>query len=206
MSNTNALVRGPYKPGIARRLQVVTAAVEVFGEYGYAGGTVQRVADRVGVTPAAIDKLFGNKEALLVAVLEHWDEQTTEVIGPDARGMALLDGFRALMAYHVRHKGLLELYTTMAAESTSPRHPAHAFMNERYRTSLTTMRQIFVDAAREGALRPMSDEDAALEAECLLATMDGLEIQFLHNPDFDLERAFGRFLDQLIARLAPVPA
>jgi AcrR family transcriptional regulator len=206
MSNTRALVRGPYKPGIARRLQVVTAAVEVFGEYGFAGGTVQRVADRVGITPAAIDKLFGNKEALLVAVLEYWDEQTTEVIGPDARGMALLDGFRALMAYHVRHKGLLELYTTMAAESTSPRHPAHAFMNERYRTSLETMRQIFVDAAREGALRPMSDDEAALEAACLLATMDGLEIQFLHNPDFDLERSFGRFLDQLIARLAPVPA
>jgi AcrR family transcriptional regulator len=200
------LVRGPYKAGIARRLQVVTAAVEVFGEFGFAGGTVQRIADRVGVTPAAIDKLFGNKEQLLVAALEHWGSLTTEVTGPDSRGMAMLEGFRNLMSYHVHHPGMLALYVTMAAEASSPQHPAHAFMTERYRRTLETMRQIFVDAVAEGAFRAMTDEETQSEAEWLLATMDGLEIQFLLHPSFNLERSFGLFLDALIARLAPVPA
>jgi len=195
-------LRGPYKSGIARRLQVVTAAIDVFGEFGFAAGTVQRIADRVGVTPAAIDKLFGNKEGLLIAVLDRWGELTTEVIGPDARGMDLLDGFRRLMSYHVRHRGLLDLYITMAAEATSPKHPAHEFMTDRYRGALETMRGIFRDAVAQGAFAPMSEDEIAREAEWLLATMDGLEIQFLLDPTFDLERSFGHFLDSLTARLA----
>ncbi|WP_210506274.1 TetR/AcrR family transcriptional regulator [Naasia sp. SYSU D00057] len=195
-------LRGPYKSGIARRLQVVTAAIDVFGEFGFAAGTVQRVADRVGVTPAAIDKLFGNKEGLLVAVLYHWGELTTEVIGPEARGMDLLDGFRRLMSYHVQHRGLLDLYITMAAEATSPKHPAHEFMTDRYRRTLETMRGVFRDAVEQGAFAPMSEDEIAREAEWLLATMDGLEIQFLLDPTFDLERSFGHFLDSLTARLA----
>jgi AcrR family transcriptional regulator len=194
-------LRGPYKSGVARRLQVVTAAIDVFGEFGFVAGTVQRVADRVGVTPAAIDKLFGNKEGLLIAVLDHWSELTTEVIGPEARGMELLDGFRRLMSYHVRHRGLLDLYITMAAEATSPKHPAHDFVIARYRSTLATMRGIFADAVAEGAFLPMDEDQIAREAEWLLATMDGLEIQFLLDPTFDLESSFDHFLDALSARL-----
>src|SRR3954452_24954450 len=167
-------LRGPYKSGVARRRQVVMAAIDVFGEFGFVAGTVQRVADRVGVTPAAIDKLFGNKEGLLIAVLTQWSELTTEVIGPDSRGMELLEGFRRLMSYHVRHRGLLDLYITMAAEATSPQHPAHAFMTDRYHRTLETMRGIFREAVEQGAFRPMAENQIAREAEWLLATMDGL--------------------------------
>lgn len=203
MSTTRAL-RGPYKPGIARRLQVVKAAVDVFGQYGFKGGTLQQVAERVGVTPAAIEKLFGSKEQLLIAVLEHWGYETMEVVGPDTRGLAHLDAFRKLMKYHVGHKGLLELYTQMAAEATSPDHPARSFMIQRYENTLADMRHIFEDGINEGAFRPMTEQEIANEAEWLLATMDGLEIQFLLNPRFDLVGSFNRFVDHLVERLAPV--
>jgi AcrR family transcriptional regulator len=203
MSTTTRALRGPYKPGIARRLQVVKAAVDVFGQYGYKGGTLQQVAERVGVTPAAIEKLFGNKEQLLIAVLEHWGYETMEVIGPETRGLAHLEAFRKLMKYHVKHKGLLELYTRMAAEATSPEHPARPFMIQRYNNTLADMRHIFEDGVNEGAFRPMTDREIANEAEWLLATMDGLEIQFLLNPKFDLVGSFNRFLDHLEERLAP---
>jgi hypothetical protein len=33
--------------------------------------------------------------------------------------------------------------------------------------------------------------------------MDGLEIQFLLNPAFDLEKSFGAFLNRLDGRLKP---
>jgi AcrR family transcriptional regulator len=197
--------RGPYKRGVQRRLQVVSAAIDVFGQYGFKAGTLQRVAERVGVSPGAIEKLFGSKEQLLVAVLEHWGELTTDVIGRDKRGTAQLEGFRTLMAYHVRHKALLELYTTMAAEATSPEHPAHDFMTERYRGTLHTMRQLFVDAVHDGDFRPMSEAEILSEAECLLAIMDGLEVQFLLDPERDLVRSFGLYVDRLLARLSQVP-
>jgi AcrR family transcriptional regulator len=194
--------RGPYKKGIERRREVVAVAMEVFGQHGFKGGTLQQVADRVGLTPAAIVKLFGSKEALLIAVLEHWDVVTSQVMGSPHRGYELLGAFKKLMHYHAHHRGLLELYTTMAAEATSPDHPAHDFMTTRYRSALATMRQLFREAVEDGHFRPMAEDEVAGEAEWLLATMDGLEIQFLLNPAFDLERSFAAFVDRLVARLS----
>lgn len=196
--------RGPYKKGIERRREVVSVAMEVFGQHGFKGGTLQQVAERVSLTPAAIVKLFGSKEGLLIAVLEHWDVVTSQVMGSPNRGYELLDAFRKLMKYHTQHRGLLELYTTMAAEATSGEHPAHEFMTERYRATLATLRGLFRDAVEDGRFRPMTEDEIAGEAECLLATMDGLEIQFLLNPAFDLERSFAAFVDRLVARLSLV--
>ncbi|WP_168928711.1 TetR/AcrR family transcriptional regulator [Sinomonas albida] len=194
--------RGPYKKGIERRREVVSVAIEVFGQHGFKGGTLQQVAERVGLTPAAVLKLFGSKEGLLIAVLEHWDVVTRQAMGSPQRGYGLLEAFRKLMHYHTQHRGLLELYTTMAAEATSAEHPAHEFMTGRYRATLESMRRLFYDAIEDGHFRPMAEEEIDGEAECLLATMDGLEIQFLLNPAFDLERSFGAFLDRLVARLS----
>ncbi|KHL03593.1 hypothetical protein LK10_09105 [Sinomonas humi] len=185
-----------------RRREVVAEAMEVFGQHGFKGGTLQQVAERVGLTPAAIIKLFGSKEGLLIAVLEHWDVVTSEVMGSPNRGYEFLEAFKKLMRYHTQHRGLLELYTTMAAEATSADHPAHEFMTRRYAATLDTMRQLFRDAIEDRYFRPMAEDEIEGEAECLLATMDGLEIQFLLNPSFDLERSFAAFLDRLVARLS----
>jgi hypothetical protein len=136
-------------------------------------------------------------------VLEHWGNTTTEVVGANVRGYALLEGFRRLMSYHVRHPGLLALYTTMAAEATSSEHPAHEFMTARYRTSLQGMRELFAEAALSGHFRFLSEVEIRHEAEFLLAAMDGLEIQFLLNRSFDLESSFGAYVDGLSARLRP---
>jgi len=110
---TTPVLRGPYKRGIERRRQVVATATEVFGEHGFRGGTLQQVADRVGGTPAAVLKLFGTKEKLLIAVLDHWGVMTREIVAQGTVENAYLDGFNRLMSYHVEHKGLLQLYTTI---------------------------------------------------------------------------------------------
>jgi AcrR family transcriptional regulator len=198
---TTGSPRGPYKKGIERRRLVVITATDVFGENGFRGGTLQQVADRVGGTPAAVLKLFGSKEKLLIAVLDHWGALTSEIVMQGAAEKAYLDGLSSLMSYHVAHKGLLQLYTTMAAEASSPQHPAHEFMTNRYRTTLFNMRNRFRDAADAGHLMPMSEQDVSREAEFLLATMDGLEIQFILNPSFDLEASFASYVERLLTRL-----
>jgi AcrR family transcriptional regulator len=185
---------------------VVAIAMEVFGEHGFRGGTLQQVAERVGGTPGAILKLFGSKENLLIAVLQHWGAVTSALVGVDNRGYARLEGFKKLMSYHREHVGLLQLYTKMAAEATTPEHPAHAFMIDRYSTTLDDMRQLFADGSVQGHLRAMTDDEVDHEAKLLLATMDGLEIQFLLDPTSDLEKAFAFYVDQLLARLAPTVA
>lgn len=198
---TTATIRGPYRRGIERRREVVAIATEVFGEFGFKGGTLQQVADRIGGTPAAVLKLFGTKEKLLLAVLDHWDGVTREIAQQGDPSLARLDGLAKLMSYHVEHKGLLQLYTTMAAEASTPQHPAHDYMVARYKRTLDDMKGQFRDAAAAGHLRPMTEAEVQREGEFLLAAMDGLQIQFMLVPDYDLVASFDDYVAAVLARL-----
>ena len=69
-SSTGNNARGPYRTGIRRREQIIATAITVFGEYGYAGGSIRTIADRVGVSHVTLLQHFGTKEGLLTAVLQ----------------------------------------------------------------------------------------------------------------------------------------
>ncbi|MGB6008525.1 TetR family transcriptional regulator [Castellaniella sp.] len=49
---------------------ILGAACDEFSEYGFAGGRVDRIAERAGVNKRLIYYYFGNKDALFLAVLE----------------------------------------------------------------------------------------------------------------------------------------
>ena len=120
--------RGPYRTGVRRREQIIEAATAVFAEYGYAGGSVRTIADRIGVSPASLLQHFGSKEGLLMAVLAEWDRHTVDTSLTDVTG---LDYFRRLpevMATHLENRGLLELFSTIAAaNSVEIRSPQRMF-------------------------------------------------------------------------------
>jgi AcrR family transcriptional regulator len=52
------------------RRQVIEAARRLFAEYGYAGATIDAIAREAGVAPETIFATFGNKKAILVALIE----------------------------------------------------------------------------------------------------------------------------------------
>ena len=100
---------------------------------------------------------FGSKEGLLTAVLEDWDRRTVEA---SLTGVVGLDYFRRLpevMTAHLSNRGLLELFTTIAAEASSPAHPAHDFIQRRYTDNLATLAshlQQAVDTGDVGTTHP----------------------------------------------------
>ncbi|WP_033338195.1 TetR/AcrR family transcriptional regulator [Catenuloplanes japonicus] len=51
--------------------QLVTAAVTAFARSGYAGTTTDQVARLAGVTQPYVIRIFGTKQALFIATLEH---------------------------------------------------------------------------------------------------------------------------------------
>ncbi len=54
----------------ATRLQIVQAARKLFTERGYAGATIEAVAQEAGVAPETIYAAFGNKQALLARLID----------------------------------------------------------------------------------------------------------------------------------------
>lgn len=193
--------RGPYRTGIERRRQILEKAIEVFGAYGYTGGSLRRIAHEVGVTPAALARHFGSKEGLLVEVLRFWEEGNRRFEPElDARGLTAIEGNTRVMAAHLQRRGFLELFLTLSTEASDRSHPAHEFVAARYAYTLTGFTRQLTEAVVDGEIAPLSQRQIEIEARSLIAVMDGLELQWLLEPDMDLVGTFRAYLDTAIAR------
>ncbi|NIK62184.1 TetR family transcriptional regulator [Kribbella shirazensis] len=61
--------RAPHLGPERRRPLILDAALEVFSARGYAGTTMQAIADAAGVTKPVVYDCFGNRDELLLALL-----------------------------------------------------------------------------------------------------------------------------------------
>lgn len=191
--------RGPYRTGVRRRGQLIAVAIDVFAEHGYAGASIRLIAERAGVSHATLIQHFGSKEGLLTAVLEEWDRQTVANRLADVSG---LDYFRRLpevMVAHQDNRGLLELFTTIAAEASSPTHPAHAFISQRYTTNLATLAGHLAQAVETGDVALLAPAQIEVEVRMVTAMLDGIGLQWLLNPATDVQASVSTYVDRAIA-------
>lgn len=178
--------RGSYRTGVRRREQLVSVAIDVFAERGYAGASLRLIAEQAGVSHATLIQHFGSKEGLLTAVLAEWDRRALQNGLSDVRG---LDYFRRLpevMDAHRHNRGLLELFTTIAAEASSPDHPARAFITQRYDSNIATLSAHLREAIAAGDVAPLSDERIESEVRLITAALDGIGLQCLLDPSTDI--------------------
>lgn len=66
----------------ARRAQIVTCAIEVIAEVGWAQTSIRKVADRVGVAMSAVLYHFGSKDNLVDAIIEEMYRAALAVVVP----------------------------------------------------------------------------------------------------------------------------
>jgi AcrR family transcriptional regulator len=197
-ASTTVRSRGPYRTGRRRREQIIDAAAAVFAEYGYAGGSVRTIADRVGVSPASLLQHFGSKEGLLMAVLEDWDRRTVEARLTDVTG---LDYFRRLpevMEANLAKRGLLELFSTIAAEASSPSHPAREFIQQRYTANIATLARHLQQAIDTGDIAPLSPAQIDVEVRLVTAVLDGIGLQWLLDPSTDVGESISTYVNRTI--------
>ncbi|MBA3906166.1 MAG: TetR/AcrR family transcriptional regulator [Pseudonocardiales bacterium] len=171
-----------YLKGRLRREDIITAAIEVYGEAGYGGSSMRAIAKRVGMTHAGLVYYFPSKQALLAAVLERRDTEDAErehLAGPPG-----LDGLRRLVdlaAYNVQHRPIVDLYARLAAEAVTVGHPAHDYFERHYRDARNYTVASFTVLAERGEMRDdISPHEAAVT---FIALMDGLQVQWLTTPD-----------------------
>ncbi|WP_435110815.1 TetR family transcriptional regulator [Nocardiopsis synnemataformans] len=77
--------RGSYAKGVAKRGEILDAALTVIGRDGYSRATVREIADAVGLSQNGLLHHFGSKERLFVEVLRHRDELDLLVYGEGVR-------------------------------------------------------------------------------------------------------------------------
>ncbi len=170
-----------------RRSEIVAAALEVFAERGYRGGSLAAVGERVGLTQQGVLHYFPSKDALLTEVLRLRDAldgqdpagSGPDHAGPDHAGSAGLAGVESLVARNVGRPGLVQCFTVLAAESVTDQHPAHDFFAARYRALRPQLAALLgAELGDPGPSGLTADQASAL----LIAVMDGLQQQWLLDP------------------------
>jgi AcrR family transcriptional regulator len=186
--------RGPYRKSAATRTTILDAALEVFAVSGFHSGSLRDVARLVGMSEAGILHHFADKVTLLAAVLEHRDAVDIEQFRRlSADGESSLHALIQLAKSNESREKIIRLYATLSGESTAPDHPAHEHFVDRYVRARAFLRESFDALDRRGLLRAgVSAESAAIGT---IATMDGLQTQWLLDPDaIDMSAQLAQYL------------
>lgn len=126
-------LRARKQPRQARSRETVEAlleaAAQVFERHGYAAGTTNRIAARAGVSIGSLYQYFPNKDALLLALVEHHVDEGAARFAPLLAGLAgdppppLRDALRDLVETMVAlHAERPALHRVLFEEA--PRPPA----------------------------------------------------------------------------------
>ncbi|WP_435738467.1 helix-turn-helix domain-containing protein [Cellulosimicrobium sp. PMB13] len=201
--------RRPRPETLARREEILRAAMKVFGSRGYHQGSLAEVAEQVGITHAGVLHHFGSKDRLLTAVLEFRDREDVEHLeGRHIPGG--LDLFRHLVttaAINAERPGIVQAYTVIAGEAVTDGHPASAWVTARFaglRADIAGALREVVEERRAAGTDDVDLEldDAALDraASSIIGVMDGLQTQWLLDPDaVDLAGATAFAIEAILA-------
>lgn len=177
--------------GQARREEIVRAAIEVIGERGYRGASLAVVAEKAGLTQQGLLHYFPRKEDLLIGVLqlrERWDTGGRDIIA-EPMTMSATAG---VVEANAHREAIVRTFSALLGESVTEDHPASDYFKQRYRrvreAIAATLRHEWGDRLPSG----LTPEEVA---PLLVAIMDGLQFQWLHEPEnFDMPAAFRAFV------------
>lgn len=178
-----------------RKQQVIREAIRYFGQYGYRGAKLAEIAKAAGVTEPGLLHHFPSKEHLLMEVLAERDRADRERFDPSLHEELgdTLNALQKLVEYNERVPGLVQLFTILVAESIEEQHPGHDFFMRRYQNVRKQNIEILQQAQERGEIRAdIPAEDLAI---MLFALMDGLQIQWLYEPErVDMAHIFEHFI------------
>ncbi|MFG6490788.1 TetR/AcrR family transcriptional regulator [Microbacterium sp. P03] len=179
--------RGTYAKGIARRQEILDRAIEVFAARGAEKTSLRAIAERIGVSHAALTHYFSSREQLLVEVYREAAkrEDDHEATLRDLSPVEMM----AVSAERNREvPGLVQLYSTLVASAIEDGHPAATeFARERFADLRDTLATQIADRQERGLMR--RDVDPHAIAALVIAASDGLQIQWLLDADAPQDEA-----------------
>ena len=186
--------RGSYAKGIAKREEILATALEVIAREGYRGASVKELSEAVGLSPAGVLHYFDSKDELFTEILRKRDELDADAFRTDT-GTDPFRIFLQVIRHNAKVPGLVELYTRLNAEASSPTHPAHRFFAQR-RASMHTLFSSMVEEGKRAGRYPESLDPDSLGI-ILTALADGLQTLWLQDPAIDMAAEIDRLLTSL---------
>jgi AcrR family transcriptional regulator len=189
--------RGSYAKGVAKREEILTTALEVIAREGLGRTSIRELADAAGLSQAGLLHYFDSKEELYTAVLRKRDEvngerfaalRSAHAAAADGADTADADAVISSLLDVIRQAadvpGLAELFARLSVDAAAPEHPAHDFFIDRRRFLGELLGPAISTLQAEG--RIVDTVPAATLATIVHALADGLQTQWLLEPDLDM--------------------
>jgi len=200
LSSPASRARRPRAATATRQEEILKAAMQVFGSKGYRQGSLAEVAELSGMTHAGVLHHFGSKDQLLTEVLKFRDRVDVQHL----QGQHIPDGidlFRHLVktaALNAQRRGIVQAYAVLAGEAVTDDHPASDFVTQRFaglRSDIANALRVVMDE------RGVTDgPDPELVAGAIIGVMDGVQTQWLLDPDeVDLVEATTFAIEAILA-------
>ncbi|KRB35156.1 TetR/AcrR family transcriptional regulator [Microbacterium sp. Root180] len=171
--------RGPYAKGVAKREEILTVALEHFARRGYDRASVREIARESGLSQAGLLHHFSSKQELFLEVIRRRDDRDGDPV--NHRHLHSVDHLIAAVEHNVDEPGLVRLFVTMSAESVDEPSVARSFFESRYEWLRGELRADI--RARQDAGEVSASLDADDLASLMVAAADGLQLQWLLQPE-----------------------
>ncbi|MBD3941298.1 TetR/AcrR family transcriptional regulator [Microbacterium sp. NEAU-LLC] len=167
---------------VRTRAAIVAAAHDLFVTRGYRATSLRDVAAAAGISHPGLLRHFATKDAVLAEIVASFESDNQlallEQLAADEPGTL---GYSLIAQRNEEVPGYLALFAALTGEASSPRHPAHEFMRDRY----ARLRELSTDAVDEAIAQDTvsADRDPAGEAVRIAAAWDGLQLLSQYLPD-----------------------
>ena len=166
-----------------RREEILQEAGRLFGIHGFRGTSLSSIAEAVDLTEPGLLHYFPSKVHLLQSVLAYRDQQDNEKYKAllDIGENTIFESLEDLVEKNEEIPGLIRLFTILVGESIRDDHPAHDYFLNRYselRKGFADQLMLFIESERLNA-----DVDVNQLSTLIAAVMDGLQIQWLLDPE-----------------------
>lgn len=170
-----------YQAGLRTEARIIEATRALLGEVGLEGTTLKAICERAGVRAGSFYNLFPSKEEVVLRVVI----EAITAVDPDPAGETdtLEELVAAFVTFLRAESALARIYVQIAVSG--------AVTDDGIGTRVLHGHQRRVERFQSAMMRrapELSDDEAMLRAELLLAQLNGLAFRSSLDADFPFER------------------
>jgi AcrR family transcriptional regulator len=193
--------RRSYPKGVRRRQQILDSVIALLAHRGVDRASLRTVGDAIGVSHTALRHYFSSRDELLVEAYRTHEARAAGD-GPPTGSSAV----SVIIEAAERNRsipGLVELYATLTTDALQEQHGlTREFVRGRFRSLRAALAERIAEGQRAGGDSGADGLGAGIDpmdaAALVIAASDGLQIQWLLDPDtVDVGRSLA-ILDRLL--------
>jgi AcrR family transcriptional regulator len=189
--------RRSYPKGVRRRQQILDSAITLLAQRGVDRASLRTIGEAIGMSHTALRHYFSSRDELLVEAYRAHEARAAQ--DAPATGESAVALIVEAAERNRSIPGLVELYATLTTDALQEQHAVtREFVRDRFRSLREALAAMIGSGQQAG--RIAADIDPLDAAALVIAASDGLQIQWLLDPDVvDVSRSLA-ILERLLPR------